>query len=87
MRADPDKLRRVIINLLGNALDAFEERLLPVAEPEAPAERPRRWPLAAILSMAAVLAAILIATRGGPFGCPGFSAWPGCLGDARSVVR
>ena len=26
MRADPDKLRRVIINLLGNAMDAFEER-------------------------------------------------------------
>jgi two-component system sensor histidine kinase HydH len=26
MRADPDKLRRVIINLLGNALDAFQER-------------------------------------------------------------
>jgi signal transduction histidine kinase len=26
MRADADKLRRVIINLLGNALDAFEER-------------------------------------------------------------
>jgi signal transduction histidine kinase len=26
MLADPDKLRRVIINLLGNAMDAFEER-------------------------------------------------------------
>jgi two-component system C4-dicarboxylate transport sensor histidine kinase DctB len=26
MRADPDKLRRVIINLLGNALDAFAEQ-------------------------------------------------------------
>jgi signal transduction histidine kinase len=28
MRADPDKMRRVLINLVGNALDAFEEQAI-----------------------------------------------------------